>query len=142
LETASTDVVISEVYPAGISYYAFEVFNEMNGLLNQVIDKSDKVVNNSLVDITNLIYDDEYKIRFVNDFTIEHIYLNDRKVFISSGLDMPCRNALKAVEKFKPRVEILIINADNTHARYQTVVSLSNGEAVMTSNYPANLVIL
>ena len=143
LETPSNDILVSEILPAGVSYYAFQTFKELTDMLNNFINDTDLVRTNS-IDITNKIYDDNYEIKEVNDFIVEHKYIvrdNTYTIPIVTGLDLPTRNKLKAMNKSKPTVHLIIVNVNNIYCRYYTIVKVKD-EYVLTGNYPANMVLL
>lgn len=143
LETPSNDILVSEILPAGVSYYAFQTFKELTDMLNNFITDTDLVRTNS-IDITNKIYDDNYDIKEVNDFIVEHKYVvrdNTYTIPIVTGLDLPTRNKLKAMNKSKPTVHLIIVNVNNIYCRYYTIVKVKD-EYVLTGNYPANMVLL
>ena len=58
-----------------------------------------------------------------------------------TGLDLPTRNKLKALNKSKPTIHLIIINVNNIYCRYYTIVKVKD-EYVLTGNYPANMVLL
>ena len=144
LETPKKDVLISEVRPAGLSYYAFLNFNNMKHMLDEFNTNPESIYSKCSVDITSLIYDETYNIKEVNDFSVTYLYtLNDRKykIVVDTGLDLPSRNLLKAINKFKPTVHLILVNENNICLRYYTVVKYSS-DSLLTANYPANLVLL
>ena len=144
LETPKKDVLISEVRPAALSYYAFLNFNNMKHILDEFNNNPDSVYSKTSVDITAKIYDDKYNVLDITDFDITHLYeLNDRKykVVVTTGLDLPTRNVLKSISKYKPTIHLILVNENNVCLRYYTVVKYSI-DSVLTANYPANLILL
>ena len=144
LETPKKDVLISEIKPAALAYYAHIRFSDMKSLLDAFNNDKDSIAYRSTVDITNLIYDEKHDILSPNDFNVEYFYkLNDSeyKIIITTGLDLPTRNALKSIGKNKPSVYLMMINENNICLRYYTIVKY-NKESLLTANYPANLVLL
>lgn len=144
IETPKKDVLISEIRPAGLSYYAFVNFNNMKNILDEFNNNPDSIFSKCSIDITDKIYDDKYNILQASDFDIIYMYeLNDKKykIVTTTGLDLPTRNLLKNISKFKPTVHLLLINENNICLRYYTVVKY-NSDSVLTANYPANLILL
>lgn len=143
LETPSNDILVSEILPAGVSYYAFQTFKELTDMLNGFIN-GDELITKCTVDITDKIYNENYDIKEVNDFIVEHKYTardNTYTIPIVTGLDLPTRNKLKAISKSKPTVHLIIINTNNIYCRYYTIVKAKD-DYVLTGNYPANMVLL
>lgn len=143
LETPANEVLISEILPAGISYYAFEIFKDMHNTINRYIDRDELIINSS-VDITDMIYDAKGDIKHSNDFQLDYDYTLDGQVYklpIVSGLDLPTRNKLKAIAKGKPRVILIIDNISDIYCKYSTLVEI-NGEYVLTANLPGNIMLL
>ena len=143
LESPADEVLISEILPAGISYYAFEIFRELHKTIDKFISNDELTVNSS-VDITNLIYDDKYDIKYITDFQLDYEYTigdNKYKLPINTGLDLPTRNKLKAIAKSKPRVILLIDNISNVYCKYSTLIEVS-GEYMLTANIPGNIMLL
>lgn len=143
LETPSNDILVSEILPAGVSYYAFQTFKELTDILNSFIN-NDKSTFTDCIDITNKIYNDNYEIKEVNDFIVEHKYTardNTYTIPVVTGLDLPTRNKLKSINKSKPTIHLIIINVNNIYCRYYTIVKVKD-EYVLTGNYPANMVLL
>jgi hypothetical protein len=143
LEAPSNDILVSEILPAGVSYYAFQTFKELTDMLNSFIN-NDKLLYNEAIDITNMIYDDKGDIKEVNDFIVEYKYKARDNIYtipVVTGLDLPTRNKLKAMSKSKPSVHLLILNVNNVYCRYYTIVKV-NDDYVLTGNYPANMVLL
>lgn len=144
LETPKKDVLISEIRPAGLSYYAFVNFNNMKNMLDEFNTNPESIFSKCSVDITDKIYDEKHNILQAGDFDITHMYeLNDKryKIVVTTGLDLPTRNLLKNIGKYKPTVHLLLINENNICLRYYTVVRY-NTDSVLTANYPANLILL
>lgn len=145
LMSPNSDILISEILPAGISYYAFKTFKTLQDILDEFnSDVTDSLVKKSSVDITDLIYDEKYEIKHLSNFDIVYDYtLNDSvyKIVLASGLDLPSRNRLKAIAKFKPRVHLVILNENNVCSRHYTILKYGE-ESVLTGNYPANLTLL
>ncbi len=143
LESPSGDVLISEIMPAGISYYAFQTFYELTDKLNDFINNPEGLSRKSSIDITDLIYRDGEVIE-TSDFIIDYPFmLNDKKYLIPivSGLDLPTRNKLKSIQKQNPRIHLLIENIDNVYCRYYTILEV-NSEYMLVGNYPSNIVLL
>ena len=145
LVSPNTDVLISEILPAGISYYAFKTFNMLKEILDDFnSDEENNLVKKSTVDITDLIYDEKYEIKHISNFDIVYDYiLNDSvyKIVLVSGLDLPTRNRLKAIAKYKPRIHLVILNENNICSRHYTILKY-NDSAVLSANYPSNLTLL
>lgn len=144
LESPKKDVLISEVKPAALAYYGFLNFNNMKTMLDEFNNNPDSIYSKSSVDITDRVYDDKYNVLEVSDFDITYLYeLNDRKykVVVTTGLDLPTRNVLKSISKYKPTIHLILVNENNVCLRYYTVVRYST-DSVLTANYPANLILL
>lgn len=144
LESPTTDILISEILPAGVSYYAFEKFYELTNILNDFVDNSDGLYRKMSVDITSMIFDEKHEIKYQSDFIVNYIYkINNKeyKIPVMSGLDMPSRNKLKSLFKTKPEVHLIIDNVNNVYCRYYTIVK-SNDDYMLVGNYPANMVLL
>lgn len=151
LETPAKDILVSELYPPSIAIYAFDKFREMDTLLTEVLDYpttgEETVATKSTIDITDLIYniDKKYTSKHNNDFTIMYNYNvngKDYKIPIVSNLDIPSRNKLKRLEKYKPKVLLLALNESNVCLWVYSIIILNNGDATITANSPANLVLL
>lgn len=144
LESPTTDILISEILPAGVSYYAFEKFYELTKILNDFINNPNGLYRGMSVDITSMIFDEKYDMKHQSDFIINYNYkLNNKeyKIPVMSGLDMPSRNKLKSLFKTKPEVHLIIENINNVYCRYYTIVK-SNDDYMLVGNYPANIVLL
>lgn len=144
LDSPTGETLISEIRPAGLSYYAFKTFEELQAILDDFISTEDTLVKKCSVDITSRVYDDKHVILHLSEFIIDYDYLlNDKtyKLTIVSSLDIPSRNVLKNLSKEKPKINLIIINENNVVARHYIVIE-SGGEYLLTCNYPTNMTLL
>ena len=143
LESPTGDILISEINPAGVSYYAFQTFNILRGILSDFKSDTPTIANTCSLDVTDLIYDDKGILHIGNFDIVSKYIFNDQiyNITLSSSLDLPSRSKLKAIEKQSPKVHLIIMNENGVMCRYYTVVTSKLGD-VLTGNYPANMVLL
>lgn len=141
------EVLISEILPAGISYYAFKEFKMLEKMLSEFNSEEESVVKNSTIEITDRVFektDKGVKIIHPSNFTLTHNYNvkgKDYKIILDSGLDMPNRNLMNHLGKLNPRLYLVIINENDVCCRHYTVLKTDVGD-VITGAIPTNLTLL
>ena len=115
--------VVVEVYPPGLAYGAYELADDLSGILASY---KNGVTNDmfNVRDITDMFYDDKgLKKSYTTQVKSVDYDFNGFKINLQLGTDIITRNQLKKVEKLEPRVTLIVI--DNGMAlEFCTIIEL------------------
>ena len=139
--------VARELYPPALSAIIMDKFLVLETELLTYLKDDDKLGNVTYKDITDMIFETDAKGNNVikkdikNDkYTIAYNDENGIKINLLMKFDLPPRNTLKRLEKKEPKV-ILVITDIGGMVEYKTIITLSNGDAIMTNNSYSNKVL-
>ena len=137
--------ITRELNPPRIASRAIDALNTIKGVMVDFINNKDTLIKST--NITNQIYtiDDkkEFKLlpKFItgySELTVKNIdYLDNTtdgvELTLSLGFDIPERNVLKKLEKYKPEIYLLTWKEANVTVRYATYIVLKDNADKITA---------
>ena len=139
--------IARELYPPALSAIIMDKFLILETELLTYLKDDDKLGNVVYNDITDMIFESDAKGNNIikkdikNDkYTLVYNDNNGIKINLLMKFDLPPRNTLKRLEKKEPKV-ILMITDMGGMVEYKTIVTLNNGDAMLTSNSYSNKVL-
>lgn len=157
-EGNSEEPLIKTLTRTKIANRAIDAITDIDSLLTKFLSKSDELVVN---DFTSIIYDTVDKVgknksvttetKIKTEYAVGHrsitIPVNYKTndgvknvpLCVTLNIDMPDRNTLKQIEKFKPRLNLITWYESEIAFRYAVIIELEDGSIGIWCSYYSNL---
>ena len=136
----------TEINPVGLSLKAIEAFNTLESILDNYQAGSTEGVHH--VDISDTFYETEEKKNKISVVLKKDIVMGMKnihvdidiqdkkiKVPLMLSIDIPNRNKLKKLEKYNPKIKLIIWSITPVSFRYCTLIDTDLGTGVWSNYY-------
>lgn len=145
------EVLMNEIMPQGRATIASDNTTTLMRIYEHYVNVGKSENFYTYIDITNEFYtkNDKDKVIIKPEFTqqerikkidFKHPEFVDVQIPLLPNSDIPHRNMFKQLEKYEPKVTLIVINNNYVKLDYFTVLELNNGVIMVYSNFYAKSV--